>query len=79
MPPRFPIFQFPNKPLVVAIASRALAVRLGNEAGRSARNLSNLALLYWAYEEVAHGANWLRRLLGLGGAAFSARELLTKW
>jgi hypothetical protein len=79
MPRRFPIFQFPNGPLIVAMVSGAVAVQLGPEAGRSARNLSNLAVLDWAYEEVVDGANWFRRLLGLGGVAYSVTQLVTRW
>jgi hypothetical protein len=74
-----PLFQFPNGPLIVAILARAASVQLGEEAGRGARNLSNLAVLRWGYEEVTDGANWFRRLIGLGGVAFSVRELASRW
>lgn len=74
-----PFFQFPNGPLIVAILARAASFQLGEEAGRGARNLSNLAVLQWAYEEVTDGANWFRRLIGLGGVAYSVRELASRW
>src|SRR4029077_15923962 len=64
-PRRFPIVQFPNLPLIVAF--------LAGEAGRFVRggehsfaaSVSYLALTIWAYEELVHGVNWFRRLLGL--------------
>jgi hypothetical protein len=31
-----------------------------------AASVSYLALSIWAYEELAHGVNWFRRLLGFG-------------
>jgi hypothetical protein len=74
-----PLFQFPNKELAVAIGARAVSLSLGGEAGRGARNLSNLALLLWAYEEATDGANWFRNLIGLAGVAVSVRELVTRW
>jgi hypothetical protein len=74
-----PLFQFPNKPLILAMASRGAAVALGDEAGRGAQNLSNLLLLHWACQEAAGGANWFRNLLGYGGVAYSVGMLVTRW
>ncbi len=79
MPRRFPIFQLPNKSLTLALVARGLSVQLGDEAGRGARNFSNLALLAWAYAEVTAGANWFRRLIGLGGVAYSVGSLVSRW
>jgi len=64
-PRRFPLVQFPNLPLIVAF--------LAGEAGRFvrgtehsfARSVSYVAMTIWAYEELVHGVNWFRRLLGL--------------
>jgi hypothetical protein len=57
--------QFPNLPLAVALGAGALA-RLVNGTGHDyATSVSYLALLVWAYGELAHGVNWFRRLLGL--------------
>lgn len=64
-PRRFPIVQFPNLPLAVALVAGALA-RVVNGTGHDyATSVSYLALLVWAYDELAHGVNWFRRLLGL--------------
>jgi hypothetical protein len=60
--------QFPNLPLAVALAAGALA-RLANGSGHDyATSVSYLALMIWAYEELAHGVNWFRRMLGLAFA-----------
>lgn len=76
MPRRFPIFQFPNPPLIVAALSGA-AARLANGRYSSvARLVSHLGLLVWALEEVVSGANWFRRLLGLGGGGYALSRLL---
>jgi hypothetical protein len=74
-----PLFQFPNKQLVVTMVARGAAIALGGETGRGARNLSNVAMLAWSYEEASNGANWFRNLIGLGGVAYSVRELITRW
>ncbi len=75
MPRRFPIAQFPNPPLWVAMAAGAVARRSDGDAARAARLISDAALLVWAYQEVTDGANWLRRLLGVGGTAYALGAL----
>lgn len=76
MPRRFPIFQFPNRPLIVA-ALAGLAARIVDRRYRPIADLvSHLALLVWALEEVLDGANWFRRLLGLGGGGYALSRLL---
>ncbi|HTX30459.1 MAG TPA: hypothetical protein VMD09_03690 [Solirubrobacteraceae bacterium] len=78
MPRRFPIFQAPNPPLIVAVLAGA-AARLGNRGySGAARIVSHLALLVWALEEVLDGANWFRRLLGLGGGGYALSRLLRR-
>jgi hypothetical protein len=65
-PPRFPMVQFPNLLLVVGLAAGWTATALTGRAHSYAQALSYLAMTAWAYEELAHGVNWFRRLLGLG-------------
>ncbi|HTA12773.1 MAG TPA: hypothetical protein VK765_05060 [Solirubrobacteraceae bacterium] len=64
-PRRFPIVQFPNAPLILALLAGATAGRLSGWAHAYATSVSYLAMTIWAYEELTRGANWLRRLLGL--------------
>ncbi len=75
MPDNFTIAQFPNPPLIVAMAAGGVARTVDGAPARNAAVVSQLALLVWAYQEVFSGANWFRRLLGLGGAAYSVTAL----
>ncbi len=64
-PRRFPIVQFPNVPLLAAlVAGRATDV-LNGPAASYLLSVSYVAMTVWAYEELVHGVNWFRRLLGL--------------
>jgi hypothetical protein len=76
MPRRFPIFQFPNPPLIVAGLAGVVARLVDRRYSPVALLVSHLALLVWALEEVTAGANWLRRLLGLGGGGYVLSRLL---
>jgi hypothetical protein len=64
-PRRFPIAQFPNLPLIVAILAGEAGKFLDGSPHSYAASVSHQALTIWAYEELAHGVNWFRRLLGL--------------
>jgi hypothetical protein len=67
-PRRFPIVQFPNLPLIVAfLASEAGKLLHGTEHTYAA-SVSYLAMTIWAYEELVHGVNWFRHLLGVAYA-----------
>ncbi|MHB8532646.1 MAG: hypothetical protein ACYDC2_07990 [Solirubrobacteraceae bacterium] len=63
-PRRFPIVQFPNLPLIVAFLAGEAAQLLHGDAHFYARSVSYLGMGVWAYEELAEGVNWFRRLLG---------------
>jgi hypothetical protein len=67
-PRRFPIVQFPNLPLIVAFLAGETGTFLPGGAHSYAASVSYLAMTIWAYEELAHGVNWFRRLLGLAFA-----------
>jgi hypothetical protein len=74
-PARFPLVQFPNPPLLVALAASAATPLAHGAAHRAARSLFFLSLGVWAYEEARHGDNWFRRLLGLGFCAYLIADL----
>ena len=67
-PRRFPIAQFPNPPLLVALAGWVLAAATSGSAHDVGRALFLLGLAVWAWAEAVSGVNWFRRLLG--AAAF---------
>jgi hypothetical protein len=75
MPRRYPIFQFPNAPLITAVLFRAVARTTHGPTARAASAMSALAQLLWAYQEIADGASGFRRLLGVAGAARAGSEL----
>lgn len=65
LPPRFPIVQFPNAPLILAFLAGAVATHLHGVSRNYATAAEYVAMIVWAYEELARGVNWVRRLLGL--------------
>jgi hypothetical protein len=75
MPRSFPIFQFPNRPLIATLIAAAIARGTHGRTAAAATLVSRLALLTWSAEETFKGANWFRRLLGIGGATFAITEL----
>lgn len=64
-PRRFPIVQFPNAALLVAFASGQAAAMMHGVGHDDAAAVSYAAMTVWAYEELVHGVNWFRHLLGL--------------
>jgi hypothetical protein len=64
-PARFPIIQFPNVPLIAAFAAGEVGRVLRGTEHSFAVSAAYLAMTIWAYEELVHGVNWFRRLLGL--------------
>ncbi len=76
MPRRYPLFQFPNKPLAAALLSRAVARVTHGSTARGAATVSAVAQLVWAYEEITDGTNGFRRVLGVAGAAWAGAELV---
>lgn len=75
MPRRFPIFQFPNAPLIATMVAAAIARMTQGTPSRTAMQLFRLGLLWWSAEEVMSGANWFRRLLGSAAGAYSLAAL----
>ena len=74
-PRSYPIVQFPNAPLIVAFASGLLASHSHSRAHAYAQAVSYLAMAIWAYLELFHGVNVLRRLLGLAYTISTAVHL----
>jgi len=63
-PLRFQVVQFPNLPLIAAfVAGEASQIGRGVEREYMI-SVAYLAMTIWAYEELVHGVNWFRRLLG---------------
>ncbi len=69
-PAAFPLVQFPNAPLLVALVASLGASATSGDAHDVLVALARVGLVAWAYEELAHGVNWFRRLLGAGMLAY---------
>jgi hypothetical protein len=75
MPRSFPIFQFPNRPLITTVIAAAIARNTRGPTAAAATLVSQFALVVWSAEEIFEGANWFRRLIGIGGATYAIAEL----
>lgn len=69
-PRRYPIVQFPNAPLLAALAAGVARRLTDGETATAFDAVSRVALAAWAWEELAHGDNAFRRVLGAGGLAY---------
>ena len=74
-PRRFPIAQFPNPPLLVALVGWGLAAATGGSTHDVGRAVLILGLAIWAWGEAVSGVNWFRRLLGAGVLLWIVIEL----
>ncbi len=69
-PPHAPVAQFPNAPLLLALAAMLVAALTSGAVEAWARAVLYVALGIWAYLELSDGANAFRRALGAGGLVF---------
>src|SRR5829696_3115910 len=69
-PASFPLVQFPNAPLLVALAALPVAAVTDGSVHAYARAAFYAALGAWAWEELASGVNWVRRVVGAGGLVY---------
>lgn len=74
-PPSFPVVQFPNAPLLVALAGLLAAAVTDGTPRAYARAVFLAALAAWAWGELASGANWFRRALGAVGLVYVVAEV----
>jgi hypothetical protein len=71
-PKRFPVAQFPNPPLLLALAGYGCAATSDGAEGDLGRSVFAIGGTAWAWEEAAHGTNWFRRSLGVGALTWIA-------
>jgi hypothetical protein len=69
-PASFPLAQLPNAPLLVALGGWVVAAVTHGPVHAYARAVFYAGLAAWAWEELAGGANWVRRALGAGGLVY---------
>jgi hypothetical protein len=69
-PATFPLAQFPNPPLLVALGGWVVAAMTDGSLHSYARAVFYVGLAAWAWAEVVGGANWVRRALGVAGLVY---------
>ena len=74
-PAAFPLAQFPNAPLLVALGGWLVAAMTGGAAHAYARAVFYAGIAAWAWAELTGGVNWARRALGAGGLVYVVVKL----
>jgi hypothetical protein len=74
-PAAFPVVQFPNPPLIFALAGLLVAALTSGSVHAYARGAFYAGLAAWAWEEAAAGVNWFRRAVGVAGVVYVVVEL----
>lgn len=71
-PGAYPLVQFPNAPLLVAIAASLASRAATGDVEALLAAVSRIGVAIWAYEELVRGDNAVRRVLGAAGLAYVA-------
>ena len=74
-PARFPVAQWPNAPLWVALGGLLIASTANGSMQTYARAAFYAGLAAWAWEELVSGANWVRRALGAAGLIYVVQKV----
>jgi hypothetical protein len=74
-PERFPLAQFPNPPLLLAIGAGLVAGQTNGLVQTSARATAHTALAFWAWGELTGGVNFVRRAVGAGALAYTVADI----
>jgi len=69
-PASYPLAQFPNAPLLVALGGWLLAALTDGPAHAYGRATFYTGLAAWAWEELTDGANPVRRAMGAAGLGY---------
>src|SRR3954453_16898974 len=74
-PASYPVAQFPNAPLLIALGGWGVAALTDGSLHGYARGVFYAGLAVWGYEEVSGGANAVRRVFGAVGLAYAVVEI----
>ena len=74
-PARFPVAQFPNAPLLVAMAAFLVSLVAQGPFHAYASAAFHVGLSAWAWAEMSSGINWFRRVLGTAGLGYVVLSL----
>jgi len=75
-PEHFPLVQLPNAPLLVAFTGWLVAAPADGPVQAAGRAVFYGGVTVWAAEEVASGANWVRRGMGVAGLVYVVARLV---
>lgn len=75
-PAAYPLVQFPNAPLIVALVASVVHGAASGDVASVARVLGRVSLIVWALLELGRGTNAARRVLGAGVLAWTAVGML---
>lgn len=74
-PAAYPLVQFPNAPLLVAIVASLVARVLSGDASDLATAVSRIGVVIWASLELTRGDNGVRRVFGAAGLLYMAVQI----
>jgi hypothetical protein len=74
-PARYPLAQFPNAPLLIALAARLVAAVADGAARHYAMAVFYVGLSVWAWLELSDGVNSARRVLGAAGLVYAVVQV----
>jgi hypothetical protein len=77
-PESFPLAQFPNPPLLAALAGSLVAALTEGTVHDYAHAVFYVGFAAWAWEELAAGVNWFRRALGVVGLVYVVVRVATE-
>lgn len=69
-PAAYPLVQFPNAPLIVAIVASLASRPAGGDLAAVLTAIVRVGVAIWAYEEVVRGDNVVRRIFGVAGLTY---------
>ena len=74
-PAEAPVAQFPNVPLLVALAGWVVAAATDGTVHDVARGVAGAGLAVWAWLELTSGVNRVRRVMGAAGLVLVAFQV----
>ncbi len=69
-PRSFPLAQFPNAPLLIALVASVVGWVTHGRVHAYASAVFYMGLTVWAYEEALRGVNWFRHVVGIGALVY---------
>lgn len=78
-PQRYPLVQFPNAPLLLALAASVVGWFVGGHAQDYVSAVGTIGIVVWAWQEAVDGVNLFRHALGLAMLVSTAVSLAARF